>query len=620
MLLSTLAVVLCAIALGDARSVGRRTQIIEEKTAANRKYDFIISGGGLAGLTVANRLTEDPSVSVLVIEAGQLDARDDTVLIPGSYNPFPYLWQGVFTPPQPGLLNRIFMVLMGKVVGGGSAVNAMFFHRPSEIDQASWVNLGAKGWSFSDLLPYYKKSENFTTPDPTFAAARNISWEDGFHGSDGPIHASYAPYDYPSGENFWDAGLNIGLKQAKDANSGIATGLFYLLRALNPLTGTRSYARVEHYDRVIATRPNYHLLPNTVVGKVLFNGTLATGVEFLNATSGEKTTVFANKEVIISSGAVHTPQVLQLSGVGPRALLESLGIEVVVDLPGVGQNFQDQSALTATYNFTNNLFPNGGSLDTNATYSNEQLALYNTSQTGAYTIVRGTGNQAVALSLQDLTRNHSSLLAHAKAQDPSAIYAPGTHPTVLAGYLAQREELYSLLSSKESPMGNIFWNTGPSTSIYMLKPFSRGSIAITSLSPLDAPTVDFRTNSDDTDLLFHLSLFLKNRELMSQPSMITLGPIETGPGAGINDADTEGLKTALAGAIEPSNAHMCCTAPMMKIEYGGVVDAELRVYGTSGLSVMDNSIFPMPAGAAPSAVIYAAAEKAAVMIKARHGL
>lgn len=101
---------------------------------------------------------------------------------------------------------------------------------------------------------------------------------------------------------------------------------------------------------MISSRPNYHLLPNTVAGKVLFNGTQATGVEFLNATSGEKTTAFASKEVIVSSGAVHTPQVLQLSGVGPRALLESLGIEVVVDLPGVGQNFQDQPAITATYN------------------------------------------------------------------------------------------------------------------------------------------------------------------------------------------------------------------------------------------------------------------------------
>lgn len=432
-------------------------------------------------------------------------------------------------------------------------------------------------------------------------------------------------------ENFWKAGLNIGLKAAKDSNSGIATGLFYLLRALNPTTGTRSYARVEHYDRVIGSRPNYHLLPSTVVGKVLFNGTHATGVEFLNATSGEKTTAFAKREVIVSSGAAHTPQVLQLSGVGPRALLENLGIEVVVDLPGVGQNFQDQPAITATYNcehsnlphephgsfiniipiVTNNLFPNGGSLDDNSTYDAEQRAIYDADHTGAYTIIRTTGNQAVALPLQDATSDYKSIIAYAKAQDPAAIYPNGTDATVLAGYAAQREELYSLYASKDTPVGNIFWNTGPSTSIYFLKPFSRGAITISSTDPLVAPTVDFRSNSDDTDLEVQTALFLKNRELMSQPSMQVLGPIETSPAPGIND--TAALKSALAGSLAPSNAHLCCSASMQKLEYGGVVDSDLTVYGTTGLSVVDNSIFPMPAGAAPSAVIYAAAEKVCLL-------
>lgn len=256
---------------------------------------------------------------------------------------------------------------------------------------------------------------------------------------------------------------------------------------------------------------------------------------------------------------------------------------------------------------TNNLFPNGGSLDDNSTYDAEQRAIYDASHTGAYTIVRTTGNQAVALPLQDATSDYETIIAYAKAQDPAAIYPNGTDATVLAGYAAQREELYSLYASKDTPVGNIFWNTGPSTSIYFLKPFSRGAITISSIDPLVAPTVDFRSNSDDTDLEIQTALFLKNRELMSQPSMQVLGPIETSPAPGINE--TAALKSALAGSLAPSNAHLCCTSAMMKLEYGGVVASDLTVYGTTRLSVVDNSIFPMPAGAAPSAVIYAAAEK-----------
>ena len=149
--------------------------------------------------------------------------------------------------------------------------------------------------------------------------------------------------------NFWSAGLSLGQKKAKDINNGDAVGIFNLLRALDPKKGTRSYARTGHYDRVIASRPNYNILPSTLVSKVLFKNKKAIGVEILDPATNVKKNITAKKEVIVSAGGIFTPQILQLSGVGPKALLQGLGIPVVVDLPGVGQNFQDQASLEIDY-------------------------------------------------------------------------------------------------------------------------------------------------------------------------------------------------------------------------------------------------------------------------------
>lgn len=156
--------------------------------------------------------------------------------------------------------------------------------------------------------------------------------------------------DEGSPGNFWDASLALGIPVAPDPNNGNNTGLFTLLRALDPDTETRSYAKTAHYDRVINSRPNYHLLTDTAVSKVLFNGKTAVGVEYIPVGTTEVFNATACNEVIIAAGAVHSPQILQLSGVGPKALLQNLGIPVVVDLPGVGTNFQDQLNMPVTYN------------------------------------------------------------------------------------------------------------------------------------------------------------------------------------------------------------------------------------------------------------------------------
>lgn len=204
-------------------------------------------------------------------------------------------------------------------------------------------------------------------------------------------------------ENFWDAAIEDGVTPAPDSNNGSPVGLFYLLRTLDPDTETRSYARSAHYDRVIATRPNYHLLPEQQVSKVVFEGKKAVGVEFITRATGNVSRVFAKKEVILSAGSTHTPQILQLSGVGPRGLLEGFGIDVVAELPGVGANFHDQHKYNIAYNLSNNIEPNANTLATNATFAAEQLEVYENNHTGAYTVTLGAGNLFASLPLSNST-------------------------------------------------------------------------------------------------------------------------------------------------------------------------------------------------------------------------
>lgn len=251
--------------------------------------------------------------------------------------------------------------------------------------------------------------------------------------------------------------------------------------------------------------------------------------------------------------------------------------------------------------------PNADSLNSNATYDAEQRALYDTSREGAYTLVRGTGNNIALLPLKNATSDWKSIINLAKSQDPASLLPPNTHASVIKGYAAQRELLFKHYASSKTAVGSLSWNTGSQTTVYMIKPLSRGSIAINSTSILENPLIDYGALTDPTDVEFVLSLFLKNRQIMAQPSMQALGPTEISPGANITS--DEDLKAKFRTLINPSNAHECCTLPMMKLELGGVVDDQLRVYGVKGLSVADASFMPITPASAPSATVYAASEK-----------
>ena len=254
---------------------------------------------------------------------------------------------------------------------------------------------------------------------------------------------------------------------------------------------------------------------------------------------------------------------------------------------------------------TSNHVPNGGSLQSNATYAMEQRVLYNTGKPSAYDLTGTTGNLIIQLPLSNFTNASVSIMSKAASISPADILGKDIDPSILAGYEKQRAIIIKGINTEA--VGGLSWNTGPETSIYMTRPFSRGSIKIKSTNVLDAPLIDYGAITDSTDLDILYAIYMKNRELMATPDLAILGPIETAPAPGIENEDD--IKESIKAALEPSNAHQCCTAAMMARKDGGVVDPQNRVYGTRRISVVDASTWPLVAGGGPQASVYAGAEK-----------
>jgi choline dehydrogenase len=324
-----------------------RASTIRSQSDLHIPYDFVIIGGGASGLTVADRLTEDPSTTVLVLEYGPFDSHEPSVLVPGLLNltSTPY-WFNLTSTPQPHLNNRTFQVTIAAAVGGGTVINGMLFHRGAKADYDAWEELGAKGWGWSDLLPYFRKSETFTPPDDAYAREWDIQYSNEVHGTQGPLQISYPPYQFPVIKNFFDAFHELGITTPEDPSDGSARGVFWAPSTLDPEERTRSYARTAHYDRVAAARSNYHILAMMAVTRILFDeDKRAVGVEYVDRANNQTSRITVSKEVILAAGAVHTPQLLQLSGVGDKNKLERHGVPCIADVPGVGHNFQDHPTL-----------------------------------------------------------------------------------------------------------------------------------------------------------------------------------------------------------------------------------------------------------------------------------
>ncbi|OTB07319.1 putative GMC oxidoreductase [Hypoxylon sp. CI-4A] len=574
-------------------------------------YDYVIIGAGTAGLTVADRLTADGKYTVLVVEnGGVVDSPRINQVYSGVAAMGPTYSYQISSVPQVNLRNRSTAVVAGNLVGGSSAINAMMTVRGTSEDYDRWGSFfsNSSTWSWDGLLPYLKKALNFVPPDPVVAQSVNIRYDTSYWGNSSGVYAGWPFFQWPGLTTQIEAFQDIpGVEFPPDSGAGKA-GVYWFPTFMDPRKVQRSYARTGHYNEI--SRTKHDVVTKSHVTKILLEDGIATGVVFRqkNGNSTTYTTVKANREVILSAGAIHSPQILQRSGIGPRKLLESADINATVDLPGVGQNFQDHPMMFMSIvlgNYTTH--PSPYDMFQNQNFTDWAQEVWRANKTGPYSM--GLGNAAAWLGMPVISPDRfESIASKLETQDHAAQLPPGTDPTVIAGYSAQMKNMAaSIRSSNTAFYNHVLSGGGSSGSLIDLHPLSRGTVNINPTDPFAEPIVDYRalTNPVDLDVMVEMLRFTKRYFFETRlkeyaPRQVQLPDYVE---------EHEDLARFLEQNLTPSEFHPSGTCAMMPKELGGVVDESLKVYGVKHLRVVDASIMPTLPGANTCQSVYAIAEK-----------
>lgn len=520
--------------------------------------------------------------------------------------------------PVTNVANTIVNVPSAAVVGGATVVMGMAYMRGSRADYNAWEELGNPGWGWKGLLPYFIKSTTYGAPSASAGAEWNITWDPAVYDK-GLVGVTVPDFQYPDLRKFWDAWAHVpGVVRRKDLSSGEGPGVYWVPSSIDRRNQTRATTRSAYYDPIHRHRPNLHLLTKHQATEILLDKKLtAKGTVLKSRTTNATFSVYARKEVIMAAGAAHTVQLLQVSGLGPKQVLEAADIKVKRHIPGIGANFQDHTRIPMTFNVTHQTFPYPSAVFENATYNASVWAEYETFKTGP--IATGASAMAAGLSLYQINPSLASTISTTLLSQNPLSYLPPPYKTslsLLKGFLKQRQILASRFSTNISTTAQFPYKGDSFASSILMKPLSRGTITLNTTNPHGPPVVTYNTLQNPLDLEILISQVQRQRRFWKSPFLAALAPVENTPGVQYaSDADLKRAFTTVPGTLVPQLAHLSGTTALMPEELGGVVDTKLRVYGVKGLRVVDAGVVPLIPAGSLSATVYAVAEKAAVLIK-----